>query len=138
MNIHTPNSLASVPATQILPFLYLGNYRDAESEEFFDTHNVKYVLNLTCNCPNYFSSRKDLSYKQVKIEDTCQENILKVIMEALDFIGESAFACLLNKDFGVILSVIMLLISCDFLESETQSIRRAIAITNQIKTNLKH
>ncbi len=87
LNIETTMELLSIPITKILPFLYLGNSKDAENEKVLDDNNIRLVLNLTCNCQNHFSSRNDIKYKQVRIEDSCKENILGVLLDSLAFIG---------------------------------------------------
>ena len=94
LNIETTFELLNVPLTNVLPFLYLGNSRDAQDEKTLDDKNIKRVLNLTCNCENYFIGRKDIKYKQVKIEDSCKEDIMSVLLESVQFIGKpSAYIC---------------------------------------------
>ena len=88
LNIETTVELLNVPVTNVLPFLYLGNSKDAQDEKTLDDRNIKHVLNLTCNCENHFIGRKDIMYKQVKIEDSCKEDIMSVLLESVQFIGK--------------------------------------------------
>eukprot|EP00795_Rhopilema_esculentum_P013504 gene13504-4384_t len=86
LNIETTVELLNVPLTNVLPFLYLGNSKDAGMEKTLDDNNIKFVLNLTCNCDNHFIWRNDIKYKQIKIEDSCKEDILTVLLESIHFI----------------------------------------------------
>ena len=88
LNIETTVELLNVPLTNVLPFLYLGNSKDAGIEKTLDDNNIKFVLNLTCNCDNHFIWRNDIKYKQIKIEDSCKEDILTVLLESIHFIGK--------------------------------------------------
>ena len=88
LNIETTMELLSVPLTNVLPFLYLGNSKDAENEKSLDENNIRLVLNLTCNCENHFMWRNDIKYKQVKIEDSCKEDIMPVLLDSVRFIGK--------------------------------------------------
>ena len=87
LNIETTFELLSVPLTRVLPFLYLGNSKDAQDEKALDDKEIKQVLNLTCSCENHFIGRKDIIYKQVKIEDSCKEDIMSVLLDSVLFIG---------------------------------------------------
>eukprot|EP00794_Sanderia_malayensis_P017457 gene17457-19204_t len=89
LNIETTMELLSIPVTTILPYLFLGNSKDAENEKVLNDNNIKFVLNLTCNCDNHFSWRNDIKYKQVKIEDSCKENILGILQDSLHFIASA-------------------------------------------------
>lgn len=77
------------PVTAILPYLYLGNEEGAADEALIDRLSIKYILNLTPRCPNFFSQRSDMHYKQIKINDSNQEDIEQHFDEAIQFIGES-------------------------------------------------
>ena len=90
LNIETTFELLNVPLTNVLPFLYLGNSKDSQNEKALDDNNIKQVLNLTCNCENHFMWRNDIRYKQVKIEDSCKEDIMGVLLDTVRFIGMSS------------------------------------------------
>ena len=76
------------PVTAILPLLYLGNEEGAADEALIDRLSIKYILNLTPRCPNFFSQRSDMHYKQIKINDSNQEDIEQHFDEAIQFIGK--------------------------------------------------
>ena len=77
------------PVTAILPFLYLGNQEGAADEDLIDRLSIKYVLNMTPVCPNYFIQKADMHYKQIKICDSNQADIGQYFDEAFKFIGRS-------------------------------------------------
>lgn len=77
------------PVTAILPLLYLGNEEGAADEALIDRLSIKYILNLTPLCPNFFSQRPDMHYKQIKINDSNQEDIEQHFDEAIQFIDEA-------------------------------------------------
>ena len=96
-NQPNPSCPLNVKATEVIPNVFLGNASDAKDEVLHDLHNIRYILNLTCNCPNYFSDKPGYHYKQVQIEDSCKEDIKEIIPEAISFIGKLYFARILNS-----------------------------------------
>lgn len=84
-----PGRPQGTPVTAILPFLYLGNEDGAADEALIDRLSIKYILNLTPRCPNFFSQRSDMHYKQIKINDSNQEDIGQHFDEAIQFIDEA-------------------------------------------------
>lgn len=89
-----PGRPQGTPVTAILPYLYLGNEEGAADEALIDRLSIKYILNLTPRCPNFFSHRSDLNYRQIKVNDSNQEDIAQHFDEAIQFIGK-----LLGKKF---------------------------------------
>lgn len=85
-NQPNPGCPLNVRATEILPRVYLGNAKDANDKELLERNNILYILNLTCNCPNYFDDNSNFHYKQIRIEDSCREDIKTIINEAIEFI----------------------------------------------------
>ena len=83
-----PGRPQGTPVTAILPFLYLGNEEGAADEALIDRLSIKYILNLTPRCPNFFSQRSDMHYKQIKVNDSNQEDIGQHFDEAIQFIGK--------------------------------------------------
>ncbi|XP_028518181.1 dual specificity protein phosphatase 10 isoform X2 [Exaiptasia diaphana] len=77
------------PASAILPFLFLGSEEGAADEELVDRLAIKFILNMTEMCPNFFVHRKDIHYKQIKINDSYQEDIGQYFEEAVRFIDEA-------------------------------------------------
>lgn len=83
-----PSCPLNVRATEVLPGVYLGNASDAADHAFLTGNKIRYILNLTSQCPNYFEGKPQFHYKQIKIEDSCREDIKNIIADAIDFIGE--------------------------------------------------
>merc|ERR1719376_1513497 len=77
----------STNITEVLPDLYLGNAMDAANEDLLKSSNIRFILNLTKTCPNY--SYSTFHYKQIKIEDSCREDIKSIVEEAIDFIEDA-------------------------------------------------
>jgi len=75
--------------TEVLPSLYLGNAMDAANEDLLKSSNIRYILNLTKTCPNYFFTDSSFHYKQIKIEDSCREDIKSIVEEAIEFIEDA-------------------------------------------------
>ena len=53
-------------AHEIIPNLWVGNYLAAKDIDFMKTQNIKYIINLTENYPNYFSN---ITYLNIPIVD---------------------------------------------------------------------
>ena len=49
---------------------------------------MKYVLNVTTKCPNYYEEEKDFVYKRIAVIDTGTQKLSQHFMEAFEFIGE--------------------------------------------------
>jgi len=81
-----PGCPLNVRATEVTANVFLGNAMDATDHDFLTKNNIRYILNLTCQCPNYFAGNPLFHYKQIKIEDSCRENIKEIIADAIDFI----------------------------------------------------
>ena len=87
-----PGRPQGTPVTAILPYLYLGNEEGAADEALIDRLSIKYILNLTPRCPNFFIQRPDIHYKQIKIHDSNQEDIGQHFDEAIQFIGKLKYS----------------------------------------------
>jgi len=86
LNQPNPSCPLNTRATEVIPNLYLGNAMDASDESLLRNCNIRYILNLTSSCPNYFSDNSTYRYKQIQIEDSCREDIKGIIEEAIAFI----------------------------------------------------
>ncbi len=64
----TTKDIENHPATQVLPYLYLGNMRDAADSGVLKRLGVKYVLNVTAKPPNY-RFEPGIVYKQLEAAD---------------------------------------------------------------------
>jgi len=84
-----PGCPLNVRATNVIPGVFLGNASDAMDFDFLTKNNVMYVLNLTCHCPNHFVQDSRFHFKQIRIEDSCRENITDIIAEAIEFIDSA-------------------------------------------------
>lgn len=86
-------ALLKVPPTQILPFLYLGNERDASDLIKLTQMGIEYVLNVTCHLPlpGAGCSQENITglrYKRLPALDSCKQNIKQYFEEAFTFIGK--------------------------------------------------
>ena len=82
----------SHPTTQILPFLYLGNGRDACELTKLDRLGISRVLNVTADlpCDEHIISR-GIIFKQLPAADSGQQNLRQYFDDAYQFIGTSSF-----------------------------------------------
>jgi len=78
----------SHPATQILPFLYLGNGRDASDLATLQQLKISRVLNVTADLPGFHQAHGIL-YKQLPAADSGQQNLRQYFDEAHQFIDEA-------------------------------------------------
>ncbi|XP_055335153.1 dual specificity protein phosphatase 10-like [Paramacrobiotus metropolitanus] len=80
--------LEKVEASQILPFLFLGNENDAMNMQLLSAWNIKHILNVTSHAPCHFEE-SGIRYKRVSACDSGQQNLLQHFNEAFDFIEEA-------------------------------------------------
>lgn len=76
----------NVPATQILPFLYLGSVKDAQDPVFLATHNVRYIINVSQE--EYWSVDKRVQIFTYKVDDSATADIASLF---------SPTRCLINN-----------------------------------------
>lgn len=64
--------------SEILPGLWLGNYKAAKSNKFIKKHNIKCIINVSNDIPNIF---EDIDYLHIPIIDSeiCFSDINKLI-----------------------------------------------------------
>lgn len=77
----------SHPASRVLPFLYLGNARDAEDPATLAALGVTRVLNVTCQLPGY-CEHGGIQYRQLPASDSGHQNLKQYFDTAFQFIGE--------------------------------------------------
>jgi dual specificity MAP kinase phosphatase len=82
------------PVSEIIPRLFIGNKISASDESLINKLDIKYILNVTKDHPNYFQHRSDLIYKQISVNDSSQEDIGMHFEDALKFIGENQITLL--------------------------------------------
>ncbi|KAK3093278.1 hypothetical protein FSP39_013599 [Pinctada imbricata] len=75
-------------ASQILPFLYLGNERDAMNLQRLKELDITYVLNTTSHIPKYFENQ-GITYKRIPASDSGCQNLKQYFEEAISFIDEA-------------------------------------------------
>lgn len=78
----------SHPASRVLPFLYLGNSRDAADLTRLQDLRTTWVLNVTSQLPGYHEEC-GITYKQIPASDSGQQNLKQYFEEAFEFIGET-------------------------------------------------
>lgn len=82
-------ALLKVSPTPILPFLFLGNERDATDLHTLKQLNISYVLNVTTHLPGLSEENAiGLRHKRLPAADSCRQNIKQYFDEAFSFIGE--------------------------------------------------
>merc|ERR1711963_538123 len=76
------------PATQVTPFLFLGNMTDASDADTLTRLGIDHVLNVTTVKPTYQQSAK-ITYKQLLAADNGSQNIKQYFDEAFTFIDDA-------------------------------------------------
>nr|XP_050857459.1 dual specificity protein phosphatase 10-like [Vespula vulgaris]XP_050857460.1 dual specificity protein phosphatase 10-like [Vespula vulgaris] len=83
-----PADIDSHPASRVLPFLYLGNGRDAADLQLLRALGTTRVLNVTSQLPGYHEER-GITYRQIPASDSGHQNLKQYFEEAFDFIEEA-------------------------------------------------
>jgi len=76
------------PASQVTPFLFLGNMKDASDIEALSRLGIDHVLNVTAVSPTYQMSSK-ITYKQLPAADNGYQNLKQYFDEAFEFIDKA-------------------------------------------------
>nr|XP_028565854.1 dual specificity protein phosphatase 10-like isoform X2 [Podarcis muralis] len=84
----TPD-LENAELSPILPFLFLGNERDAQDLERMLSLNVGHVLNVTTHLPLYHADSGRLRYKRLPATDNNRQDLRQYFEEAFEFIEEA-------------------------------------------------
>lgn len=79
----------TAPPVFILSYLVLGSEKDAHSKEVLQEFGVRYILNVTANCPNYFEEDDGFVYKRISVSDTGTQKLSQHFSEAFEFIEEA-------------------------------------------------
>ncbi|KAL8583539.1 hypothetical protein ACOMHN_054855 [Nucella lapillus] len=80
--------IETATASRVLPFLYLGNERDAGELDRLRRHNITYVLNVTAHVPQYWQAH-GIHYKRIPASDSAQQNLKQYFEEAIEYIDEA-------------------------------------------------
>ncbi|KOX78816.1 Dual specificity protein phosphatase 10 [Melipona quadrifasciata] len=93
-----PADIDSHPASRVLPFLYLGNGRDAADLQLLRALGATRVLNVTSQLPGYHEER-GITYRQIPASDSGHQNLKQYFEEAFDFIVDLKRALETNRSF---------------------------------------
>ena len=85
------NDLVCTTVTEVLPFLYLGCQRDAQDWQVIQSHNIKYVMNVTDKCEPQFEEH--VKFLRLPVRDSGDENLLVYFNKAIGFIGKLNSYC---------------------------------------------
>merc|ERR1712038_252933 len=91
------------PASQITPFLFLGNLKDAGDNEGLRRLGIDHVLNVTATAAGY-KTAPDIRYKQLIASDNGYQNLKQYFDEAFEFIDSARLgggAVLIHCQAGV-------------------------------------
>lgn len=75
-------------ANEIIPNLWVGNYRSGLSKSFIKKYNISRIINITKNIPNRLENITYLNLP-VEDEDMCLQNLTKYFNKCSDFIWDS-------------------------------------------------
>ncbi|KAL2094742.1 hypothetical protein ACEWY4_009461 [Coilia grayii] len=78
----------------ILPFLFLGNERDAQDLDLLMRLNICYVVNVTTHLPLYHLDTGLVRYKRLPATDNSKQNLRQYFEEVFEFIGERRQECM--------------------------------------------
>ncbi|XP_034539803.1 uncharacterized protein si:dkey-175m17.7 [Notolabrus celidotus] len=86
-SLMTPDAENAV-ISAILPFLFLGNERDAQDLDLLMRLNIGYVVNVTTHLPLYHIN-SGLRYKRLPATDNSKQNLRQYFEEVFEFIEEA-------------------------------------------------
>jgi len=78
------NDVDSAEISQILPFLFIGNQRDAQNRDLLGRLGITHVLNVTSHLPTHFEDV--IAYLRCPANDNCGQNIKQYFNDAISFI----------------------------------------------------
>lgn len=84
----TPD-IENAELSTILPFLFLGNERDAQDLESMLGRNIGHVINVTTHLPLYHLESSNVRYKRLPATDNSKQNLRQYFEEAFEFIEEA-------------------------------------------------
>ena len=73
--------------SEIIPGLWLGNSKSAESRKFIEKYQIKYIINVTKEIPNFFEN-DGITYLKIPINDSdvCNIDIDHLFNDSYNFI----------------------------------------------------
>ncbi|XP_051533544.1 dual specificity protein phosphatase 10-like [Myxocyprinus asiaticus] len=87
-SVMTPD-VENAVISAILPFLYLGNERDAQDLDLLLRLNIGYVVNVTSHLPLYHLDTGLVRYKRLPATDNSKQNLRQYFEEVFEFIEEA-------------------------------------------------
>ncbi|KAF7697230.1 dual specificity protein phosphatase 10 [Silurus meridionalis] len=87
-SVMTPD-VENAVISPILPFLFLGNERDAQDLELLLRLNICYVVNVTTHLPLYHLDTGLVCYKRLPATDNSKQNLRQYFEEVFEFIEEA-------------------------------------------------
>ncbi|KAM3869479.1 dual specificity protein phosphatase 10 [Diretmus argenteus] len=87
-SVMTPDAENAV-VSPILPFLFLGNERDAQDLDLLLHLNIGYVVNVTTHLPLYHLNSGLVRYKRLPATDNSKQNLRQYFEEVFEFIEEA-------------------------------------------------
>jgi protein-tyrosine phosphatase len=74
--------------THIIDNIYLGNAYNSSNYSVIKNNNIKYIINVTKELPNYYE-KNDINYYRIPISDNCEHHISIYIQDAMKFIEQT-------------------------------------------------
>ncbi|CAM4669163.1 unnamed protein product [Leuciscus chuanchicus] len=87
-SVMTPD-VENAVISPILPFLFLGNERDAEDLNLLLRLNIGFVVNVTTHLPLYHLDTGLVRYKRLPATDNSKQNLRQYFEEVFEFIEEA-------------------------------------------------
>ncbi|CAL4163469.1 unnamed protein product [Meganyctiphanes norvegica] len=81
------SSIEQAPVTEVLPFLFLGNARDAQDLQLLQALGISRILNVTAHVPGFHQESGVLT-KTINALDSGHQNLRQFFDEAIHFIDE--------------------------------------------------
>ena len=75
-----------IEPNEIIPGVYLGNAYNASNYSTIQYYNIKNILNISKELPNYFENNTDITYKKIEIIDDAENHITEWIQDIISFI----------------------------------------------------
>ena len=73
--------------TEILPGIYLGNAYNASNYKTIERLNIKTIINVSKEIPNFFEKNTAIKYLQIPIKDDSENHITEFIRPTLEFLN---------------------------------------------------
>uniref|UniRef100_A0A671PSK1 protein-tyrosine-phosphatase n=1 Tax=Sinocyclocheilus anshuiensis TaxID=1608454 RepID=A0A671PSK1_9TELE len=87
-SVMTPD-MENAVISPILPFLFLGNERDAQDLDLLLRLNIGFVVNITTHLPLYHLDTGLVRYKRLPATDNSKQNLRQYFEEVFEFIEEA-------------------------------------------------